>query len=72
MSNVRKDLKKLAKRRGWTLTVRKNSHLLLTKDGCRPVHCSMSASGTGTLQAIERDIDRAEGLRPDPYRQATG
>lgn len=67
-SNVTKDLRKLTKRRGWKITVRGNNHLLLSKDGCRPVHCSASASGPGTLEAIARDMDRAEGLRPDPYR----
>lgn len=66
-ASYRKGLRRLAKRRGWTLTIRQNSHALLTKEGCPPVHCSQTANSSSTLKAVERDIDRAEGLRPDPY-----
>jgi len=67
MSGYRKQLRKVAAKRGWTISVRNNSHLRLSKQGCRDVNCSMSPKTDMTIKAVERDMDRAEGLRPDPY-----
>lgn len=61
-ASYRKDLKKLAKVRGWSIEPTRNGHLKLVKDGCPELRCSYSPRSDMAVRAIERDMDRAEGL----------
>ena len=60
--SYRKNLKRLAKRRGWTITTAPNGHLELSKDGCQKIRCSYSPRSDNALRRVEKDLDRAEGL----------
>lgn len=73
MATFKTDLRRLAKRYGWTVTTRgkgANSHLLLVKDGYEPISCSHSAANWGAIHAIERDLKRRE--REGPLRNRNG
>lgn len=61
-ASYRKALRKLAKRRGWTIEPTRSGHLKLVKDGCQELRCSYSPKSDMAVKAVERDMDRAEGL----------
>jgi hypothetical protein len=63
MSNYRKQLRKLVKRRGWTMSVANSGHIVLSKPGCQSIRCSWSPRSETALRNVERDLDRAEGKR---------
>jgi hypothetical protein len=61
-ASYRKNLKKIAKQRGWSIEPTRNGHLKLAKRGCPDLRCSYSPRSDTALKAVERDMDRAEGL----------
>lgn len=60
--SYRKQLRKMAKQRGWSIEMTRSGHLKLVKDGCQELRCSYSPRSQMALKAVERDMNRAEGL----------
>lgn len=69
-ASYRKQLRKLAKRRGWSIETARNGHLKLVKEGCQELRCSYSPRSGMALKAVERDMDRAEGVKATGWAAA--
>lgn len=61
--SYRKDLRRLAKRRGWTIEQTRSGHFKLSKPGCPSLRCAYSPRSESALRCVERDMERAEGER---------